>query len=31
LGNEQITAAMDKILSGFNFDKVESAIKNLVH
>src|ERR1700748_1362930 len=30
LGNEQISAAMDKLLSSFNFDKVESAIKNLV-
>jgi argininosuccinate lyase len=30
LGNEQIVASMDKLLGSFNFDKVESAIKNLV-
>ena len=30
LGNEQIAAAMDKLLSSFNFDKVESAINNLI-
>jgi argininosuccinate lyase len=30
LGNAQITAAMDKILSSFNFEKVEQAIKNLI-
>jgi argininosuccinate lyase len=30
LGNEHITAAMDKVLSGFDFDKVEDAIDSLV-
>ncbi len=30
LGNEQITAAMNKLLGSFNFDKTEAAIKNLV-
>jgi argininosuccinate lyase len=30
LGNEQITASMEKLLSGFNFEQVQSAIKNLV-
>jgi len=30
LGNEHITAAMDKLLSNFNFDKVAKAIEELV-
>jgi argininosuccinate lyase len=30
LGNEQITAAMDKLLSSFNFDKVGKAVNNLI-
>jgi len=30
LGNEQITAAMNSLLSSFNFDKVKEAIKNLI-
>src|ERR1700748_2004984 len=30
LGNAQITASMNKVVKSFNFDKVESAIKNLV-
>src|SRR5471030_284184 len=30
LGNEQITAAMDKLLGSFNFDKVAKAIEELV-
>jgi len=30
LGNEQITAAMNKLLSNFNFDKVTRATANLV-
>src|SRR5476651_259279 len=30
LGNEHITAAMDKLLSNFNFEKVEKAIAELV-
>jgi argininosuccinate lyase len=30
LGNEQIAAAMDKLLGSFNFDKVEVAIKKLI-
>ena len=30
LGNEQITAAMNKLISNFNFDKVKKAIGKLV-
>jgi argininosuccinate lyase len=30
LGNEQITAAMDKLLKSFDFAKTEAAIKNLI-
>jgi argininosuccinate lyase len=30
LGNEQITAAMDKLLGSFNFEKVKAAIEKLV-
>ena len=30
LGNAHITAAMEKLLSNFNFDKVEKAIEKLV-
>lgn len=30
LGNKEITAAMDKVLKSFDFEKVASAIKNLV-
>jgi argininosuccinate lyase len=30
LGNEQITAAMDKLLKNFDFKKVERSVKNLV-
>src|SRR5476651_2432264 len=30
LGNEHITAAMDKLLSNFNFEKVEKAIEELI-
>lgn len=30
LNNDQITASMNKLLSSFNFDKVEKAIKQLV-
>ena len=30
LGNEQITAAFDKLLTNFDFEKVDRAIKELV-
>ena len=30
LRNEQITAAMNKLLGSFNFDKTEAAIKDLI-
>ncbi|MEO6851722.1 MAG: argininosuccinate lyase [Mucilaginibacter sp.] len=30
LGNEQITASMDKLLGSFNFEKVKQAIKTLI-
>ncbi|GAC1302611.1 MAG: argininosuccinate lyase [Mucilaginibacter sp.] len=30
LGNEQIAAAMDKLLKSFDFEKVERSVKNLV-
>jgi argininosuccinate lyase len=30
LGNDQIAAAMDKLLKSFDFEKVEKSIKNLI-